>query len=182
VSGTIRPAISTDAEHLQAIESAADALLIDALGAWEWPDAEDGAARLAAPGFTLLLEDEDTRSPVGFVHVPDADGHAHLEQLSVIPSAGRQGHGRALVRAALREAHERGYSRVTLRTYAEVPWNAPFYATCGFLESLPETAFQRALIDTEAELGIDRYGRRVQMTAEVDDRTHLAGKDPRATD
>lgn len=182
MKGTIRTALPADAEHLQAIESAADALLVEVLGAWEWPGAEDGTARLAAPGFILIIEDDTTHSPVGFVHVLDADGHAHLEQLSVLPSAGRRGHGRSLVRAALREAHERGYSRITLRTYAEVPWNAPFYATCGFLESLPETAFQRALIDAEAELGIDRYGRRVQMTAELDDGAHLAGKDPQPTD
>lgn len=182
MSDAIRPALSTDAEHLQAIESAADALLVEALGAWEWPPAEDGATRLATPGFILLIEDDTTRAPVGFVHVLDADGHAHLEQLSVLPSAGRQGRGRALVRAALREAHDRGYSRMTLRTYAEVPWNAPFYATCGFLESLPETAFQRALLETEAELGIDRHGRRVQMTVELDRETLMAERDSHKND
>ncbi|MFK0400778.1 GNAT family N-acetyltransferase [Microbacterium sp. NPDC090225] len=181
MNANIRPARSTDAEFVEAIESAADALLVDALGAWEWPPAQDGATRLASPGFVLLIEDDATHSPVGFVHVLDADGHAHLEQLSVLPSAGRQGHGRALVRAALHEAQERGYSRITLRTYAEVPWNAPFYASCGFLESLPETAFQRSLIETEEALGLERHGRRVQMTAELDDGTLLSEKRPRAT-
>lgn len=186
MSGRIRPALPTDAEQLQVIESAADALLVDALGAWQWPDASDGTARLAAPGFVLVLEERLERggahSPVGFVHVLDADGHAHLEQLSVIPSAGRRGHGRALVLAALREAGKRGYSRVTLRTYAEVPWNAPFYATCGFLESLPETAFERSLIEREEALGLDRYGRRVQMTVDLDDGSTLAEKRSHSTD
>ncbi|WP_341958102.1 GNAT family N-acetyltransferase [Microbacterium sp. LWH13-1.2] len=166
MSGTIRAAVSADAEVLHAIEAHADALLIDTLGAPEWPPAGDGAERLGTPGFVLVVEDP-ADSPVGFVHVLDADGHAHLEQLSVLPSSGRQGYGRRLVVAALDEARERGYTRMSLRTYAEVPWNAPFYASCGFLESIPETQFQRGLVDTEATLSLDRYGRRVQMTVEL---------------
>ena len=167
MSSLIRHAVAEDAEIIQAIETEADALLVDSLGAPVWPPAGDAFERLGGAGFVLLLEDPDEGSPVGFVHVLDADGHAHLEQLSVIPSAGRQGYGRQLVDAALDEARERGYTRMALRTYAEIPWNAPFYASCGFLESIPETPFQRGLVDTEASLGIDRYGRRVQMTVEL---------------
>lgn len=163
----IRPAVSEDAEALHAIETHADALLIESLGAPEWPPAGDGAGRVSAPGFVFVLEDPSDTSPVGFVHVLDADGHAHLEQLSVLPASGRQGYGRRLVSAALEEARERGYTRMTLRTYAEIPWNAPFYSSCGFLESIPETPFQRGLVDTEASLSLDRYGRRVQMTVEL---------------
>lgn len=165
MSITIRAAEGSDAESLQAIETSADAILIDALGAWKWPPAQEPIGRLSAPGFALIAEDD--RSPVGFAHVLEVDGSAHLDQLSVIPSAGRQGYGRTLLTAALDEARERGHSRLTLRTYAEVPWNAPFYASCGFLESIPETPFLRGLVDAEAALGIDRYGRRVQMTVEL---------------
>ena len=163
----IRPASVEDAEMIQAIETSADALLVDVLGAVDWPPAADGLERLSSPGFVLVMESESDRSPIGFVHVLDADGHAHLEQLSVLPEAGRRGHGRRLVTAALDEARERGYTRMTLRTYAEIPWNAPFYATCGFLESIPETPFQRQLVDTEEALGLDRHGRRIQMTVEL---------------
>lgn len=182
MDGVIRRALSEDAEVLRAIEASADALLIEALGAREWPPAGDGTTRLADPGFVLLIEEAATRSPVGFVHVLDADGYAHLEQLSVVPSAGRRGYGRALVLAALAEARERGYTRITLRTYAEVAWNAPFYATCGFVESIPETAFQRALVESEESIGLDRHGRRVQMTAELDDAPGLSENRSRTTD
>lgn len=167
MSATVRPATAADAEIVEAIEREADSLLVDSLGAPQWPDAGDAVARIGGPGYVLLLEDGDSDSPAGFVHVLDADGHAHLEQLSVIPAAGRRGHGRRLVTAALEEARDRGYTRVTLRTYAEIPWNAPFYATFGFLESLPETPFQRGLVETEAAIGIDRFGRRVQMTIDL---------------
>ena len=46
--------------------------------------------------------------------------------------------GDDLVHAAMAEAQHRGYDQLTLRTYAEVPWNAPFYASCGFIESRAE--------------------------------------------
>lgn len=167
MSATIRTAVAADAEMIEAIERAADALLIDSLGAPDWPDAGDAVARIGGPGFVLLLQEASSDSPVGFIHVLDADGHAHLEQLSVLPTAGRRGYGRLLVGAALDEARHRGYTRVTLRTYADVPWNAPFYASCGFLESLPETAFQRGLVETETAIGIDRFGRRVQMSVDL---------------
>jgi GNAT superfamily N-acetyltransferase len=165
MSAAIRHAVAEDAEIIQRIETEADALLIATLGAPAWPPTDDGLERLSDGGFVLIFEDGGT--PVGFVHVMDADGHAHLEQLSVSPSSGRQGYGRRLVEAALDEARERGYTRVSLRTFAEVPWNAPFYASCGFLESIPETPFQRGLVDAEASSGLGRYGRRVQMTVEL---------------
>jgi hypothetical protein len=54
---------------------------------------------------------------------------------------------------------------MTLRTYADLPWNGPFYRTCGFVESLPDREFLERLVEAESRLGLDRYGRRLQMTA-----------------
>jgi N-acetylglutamate synthase-like GNAT family acetyltransferase len=87
-----------------------------------------------------------------------------LEQVSVLPDYGRRGVGKLLVEAAIEEATRRGYDQMTLRTYAAVPWNGPFYALLGFAESEPETDFQRSLIDVENGLGLAQYGRRIQMT------------------
>lgn len=50
-------------------------------------------------------------------------------------------------------------------TDADVPWNAPFYASCGFRQSFPDTAFLRELVDVEHALGLDAHGTRVRMTA-----------------
>ncbi|WP_104196721.1 N-acetyltransferase [Cryobacterium sp. M15] len=88
-------------------------------------------------------------------------------QLSVAPADARKGWGRALVEAAKIHAQKRGYHRISLRTYADVPWNAPFYASAGFVEEEPATQFHRSLVGIEGELGLDRYGRRVQMVAHV---------------
>ena len=123
------------------------------------------------PGFVLVAEHpgDETTSPAlaGFVHVLELEGHAHLEQLSVLPAFGRRGIGRRLVSAAMAEGRRRGHSKMTLRTYADVPWNAPFYASCGFTRTEPDTPLLRSLVQIEADLGLLEHGDRVQMTAEL---------------
>ncbi|SJM60776.1 probable acetyltransferase [Arthrobacter rhombi] len=119
----------------------------------------------------MVAEESNSPAFVGFVHVLEAEGLAHLEQMSVARAYGRRGYGRLLLDAALDEARERGYDRISLRTYADIPWNAPFYARAGFVEQAPETNFHRGLIDIEEDLGLPGYGRRIQMTASLNDRT-----------
>ena len=157
-----------DAPRLTEIENAADALLIDLLAPVRWDPAPDGASRIRMPGFVLVLSETMDAQAVGFVHVIELEGCAHLEQLSVVPSSARRGFGRKLVDAAKTEAGRRGYDRMTLRTYADVPWNAPFYATCGFVETEPETALERRLLASEQLLGLGQYGRRIQMSGRTD--------------
>ena len=70
----------------------------------------------------------DDGTVVGFSHVLDLDGHWHLEQIAVDPTHGRRGIGSQLLEATHAELVARGASEVTLRTYADVPWNGPFYA------------------------------------------------------
>ena len=151
---------------LQGVEDAADRLLVELLQPTGWTPAPPGAKRVAEPGFVLVAEEDG--AVVGFVHVLEPEGAAHLEQLAVLPEHGRLGHGRALVEAAMREAARRGHERITLRTYADVPFNAPFYASCGFAESTPDTPSLRGLVEVETRLGLDRWGRRVQMIAVLD--------------
>jgi GNAT superfamily N-acetyltransferase len=107
------------------------------------------------------------RPAVGFARVDEVDGLAHLEQLSVVPSQMRRGIGAALVEAACAWARERGYAAMTLTTFAEIEWNAPFLAQHGFAitESCgPELA---ELLDWERDLGLERLGRRVVMRREL---------------
>jgi len=56
---------------------------------------------------------------------------------------------------------------VTLRTYADVPWNAPFYAKHGYVELDPLPAHLRPLADTEERMGLPRHGRRVAMVRDL---------------
>ena len=165
MSVSIRRAAPNDYLAVESIENAADQLLIDRLSPDRWEPAPSGLSRAAEPGFVLVAEEIETGTIVGFVHVVENDGIAHLEQLSVLPQKGQRGYGRTLLDTAIDEARRRGYERLTLRTYADVPWNAPFYARVGFIETQPTTDFHKALIEVEERLGLARYGRRVQMTA-----------------
>jgi len=170
VTTRIRLATAGDLDALQGIEDAADRLLVDLLAPEGWPGAPTGAVRAAEPGFLLVAEetaDGSEKALVGFAHVLEVDGLAHLEQVAVPPEHGRRGHGRALVEAAAGEARRRGHRRITLRTFADVPWNAPSYARMGFAEEPPATPFHTALVETEARLGLDRLGRRIQMGREL---------------
>jgi GNAT superfamily N-acetyltransferase len=161
----IRPATVRDLDALQGIEDRADRILVELLRPAEWWPAPTGAERAAEPGFLLVAEDADADDGtlVGFAHVLEVDGLAHLEQVAVPPEHGRRGHGGALVEAAAAEAARRGHPRITLRTFADVPWNAPAYARAGFVEEEPATPFHLRLAETEARLGLDLLGRRIQM-------------------
>jgi len=95
--------------------------------------------------------------------VDELGGQAHLEQLSVQPDFARRGIGRSLVEAALDAARGRGYSWMTLCTFAGVPFNAPFYAGCGFEEIARPGPVLAALRLHEAQLGLDDLGPRIAM-------------------
>ncbi len=93
---------------------------------------------------------------VGFACVRWVAGEPHLEELDVHPDHGRRGIGAALVAALVAWARTRGARGVTLSTFREVPWNAPFYAKQGFrtldIATLP--ADLRNVRAHEAELGL----------------------------
>ncbi|MEO6471651.1 MAG: GNAT family N-acetyltransferase, partial [Aeromicrobium sp.] len=156
---TIEPSLAL----VEQIESAADSLLIELLAPAEWDRAVTGSDRAALPGFGLVSSQSDGGPAVGFVHVIEVGDIVHLEQLSVLPSCGRRGHGSALVEAAKLEASSRGKYCMTLRTFADVLWNAPFYATCGFVESELATEFHRQLVQAESSRALHLHRRRIEM-------------------
>ena len=70
------------------------------------------------------------------------DGHAHLEQISVLPEHGGQGIGTQLLDAVAGWATGQGHAEVTLTTFRDVPFNAPLYAKRGY-EVVPEARVDR---------------------------------------
>ncbi|MBB5936960.1 GNAT family N-acetyltransferase [Streptomyces zagrosensis] len=105
---------------------------------------------------------DDGDRPVAYVLTEPVDGRVHIEQLSVHPDASRQGVGRAMIDHLAARAAAAGLHGMTLTTFADVPWNAPYYAhRCGF-RVLPEaevTPGLREIRRREAELGLDRWPR-----------------------
>ncbi|GAA2163411.1 GNAT family N-acetyltransferase [Pedococcus bigeumensis] len=156
----VRFAEAADLPWLQAIEDSGEALLATLMDTSHWGPSRSGEQRAEEPGFILV----SGAPPVGYAHVLDLDGHFHLEQLDVMAGHRRRGIGGALVRAVCREAASRGAREVTLTTFADVPWNAPFYARLGFVpvaEPLPPLL--RLVRDREIEAGIDQGGSRLAM-------------------
>ncbi|WP_113699996.1 GNAT family N-acetyltransferase [Nonomuraea lactucae] len=116
------------------------------------------------PGTTQIEEADDPASvlvegvpPAGFALIGRVDANLHLDQLAVRPSRMRQGIGGRLITAVREHALAIGAPAVTLTTFRDVPWNAPWYARHGFTV-MPETEWGpqlRALVEHERELGIE---------------------------
>ena len=164
----VRQATADDLELLEAIENEADALFATVFSIVGWRPAPSYAEPSQQSGFILVASDNPGSDPIRFAHVLEVLGSSHLEQLSVRPSAAHRGHGRALVEAVKSESRLRGCRLVTLRTFADVPWNAPFYLSCGFTEHVPDSDFLRDLLAAEQQRGLG-YGRRVQMNFDLTD-------------
>ncbi|MEV8327902.1 GNAT family N-acetyltransferase [Kitasatospora sp. NPDC056731] len=125
-----------------------------------------GIALVAVPDATDLPHGTDLPQqpgpgpgPIaGYLLAEPVDGALHIEQVSVHPDHARRGIGRALIEhlAAGTDA-----PALTLTTFADVPWNAPYYARCGFrpLADHELTPGLREIRRKEAEHGLDRWPR-----------------------
>ncbi len=104
---------------------------------------------------------DDVDSPVGYLLVDIIDSAAHIEQVSVHPDHARLGLGAALIDVAEVWARDQGFPSLTLMTFADVPWNAPYYARLGFsvIESGKLTPGLVALREREHVLGLTAWPR-----------------------
>jgi ribosomal protein S18 acetylase RimI-like enzyme len=113
------------------------------------------ALELAAKQGLLFVVEADGRV-VGFATCSRLPDRLHLEELSVHPAHGRQGYGRALVKRVLEAAQEQGLAGVSLTTFADIPWNGPFYESIGF-HTVPEAELDESLesaLAHERDLGL----------------------------
>ena len=157
----VRVASAADLAEVPAVEEAADELF-RARGVLDLP--APAPAALRAEAWRVLVAG---RPVVAFDVLERVDGDVHLEQLSVHPSAMRRGIGAALLEDVASTARGAGAQRVTLLTYADVPWNAPWYARHGWRETDDLGPQLRALADSEVERDLARHGRRVAMARRV---------------
>lgn len=122
------------------------------------PIAELAEAREAGH---LWVAADDADTPVAYLVAAIVDGNLHIEQVSVHPDHARRGIGRGLLAHVAEQASAQSLPALTLTTFLDVPWNAPYYRRCGFraLTSAEETPGLRAIRAREAALGLDRWPR-----------------------
>lgn len=128
----IRPARPFEIEAVREIERASAQRfigLMEALAADEPSPAEVLAARITAGG--LLVADVEGDLAAFVMYRPVGDS-LYIEQIDVLPAFERRRIGATLIDAVADQARAAGRARLTLSTFRETPWNAPYYRRLGF--------------------------------------------------
>jgi len=167
----IRPTLERDIQSLPEVErSAAQAFATWPALAWlaqgDVMDCEAHRAFVDAGG-SWVVEGLDG-CILGFACARLEDQALHLHEVSVRREAQGQGVGRKLLLQVADAARQAGARELTLTTFADVPWNAPFYARLGFEvidEGLLDARLQQILAGERAHglegrcamrLGVDK--------------------------
>ncbi|WP_344070647.1 GNAT family N-acetyltransferase [Microbacterium sediminicola] len=105
--------------------------------------------------------------PVAYILVRQVEKMAHIEQVSVAPEHARRGLGAALIDHVEEWARGQELNGLTLTTFAEVPWNAPYYERLGFRQIPPDALSDglRVIREHEAAVGLDRWPRTAMFRA-----------------
>ncbi len=154
----IRPARQNEYSHLPDIENdAAQAFREAGL------DGIDGLEETAAsyyknlPGRSAVFIAEDKGQIIGFSAGYEVDGQAYIREVSVRFTSSGKGAGTALVTALINWAGKTGFSCVTLTTFRDIPFNAPFYRKLGFVPFEPDGNWPELLAIRKKEIsrGLD---------------------------
>ncbi len=97
----------------------------------------------------VLIAEVDGEA-AGFVLLWNIDGHAHLTEVSVAERFQKRGVGRALIDEGENWARGAGHVVMTLTTFRDVPWNAPFYRALGY-EGFSPSGVERGLAAVQEE-------------------------------
>ncbi len=113
-------------------------------------------APIAAAGLLWVMADGDG-PPGAFLAARIEENRLHILEFDVHRRHQGQGLGRRLLTFAIHEARRRGLAGLSLTTFRDAPWNAPFYASAGFqiIERESAPAALLAYLDGEAARGHD---------------------------
>lgn len=159
----VRTACHDDLTAVQGVEVAAGALFatvgMGAIAEDDPPSLEELADYQRGGRAWVSVDDRDV--PVGYLLVDVVDGNAHVEQVTVHPAHARSGRGRELLDVAEAWAAASGRTALTLTTFADVAWNAPYYRRLGFRDMTPDEVGDelRAVRAREAAHGLDVWPR-----------------------
>ena len=159
----IRAAGADELHLLQDIERAAGQLF-RAIGMVEIADDDPASLsellRYQRAEHVWLAVDADD-APIAYLTADLVDGNLHIEQVSVHPRYARRGIGRRLIDHLAQHALAVQGRALTLTTFADISWNAPYYRRCGFhvLDDEALTPGLRTIHEHEAARGLDRWPR-----------------------
>ncbi len=155
---SLRLARLEDAESMPAVERAAATIFNEQEGL-ESLDPEDICAtddlrRFIRKGHSLVAHVGERMA--GFLVNEPFGRELHVWEFDVHPDFQQRGIGAGLLRACMIDARNSGFSALTLTTFRDVPWNAPFYARLGFEEVIALDAHPRlaGILSLEADNGL----------------------------
>ncbi len=156
-----RAARPDEVETIRAIERASAQRFIgimDALAADEPSPAGVLAARIADDGLLVATDGDELAAFVMFRTVED---RAYVEQIDVLPVHEGRRIGAALLDVVSGRARKAGLKGLSLSTFKEVPWNAPYYRWLGFTDVADDalTPAMRAIREENLARGLDEDAR-----------------------
>jgi GNAT superfamily N-acetyltransferase len=159
----VRMARRRDLRQVRAIERKAQRSFLDS----SHPEAADldplplDRLRWQLESEWLFVAVDDADRPVAFVACSLIDGDVFVEEVDVLPDYAGRRIGAQLLETVDIVARSRGIQRVVLTTFADVPWNAPYYLRLGFrplaLEEWGPELVER--IEEEKDSGLDWQAR-----------------------
>ena len=155
----VRLAASGDLCRLHAIEASA-AETFTAVGdplADGSPPTPVAAFRTAMQAGCLWVLESANGELIGFLAGDIVDDSFYVAEIDVLLNHQRKGHGRSLMRWVIDWALTERLTDITLTTFRDVAWNAPFYASMGFKE-IPEGELSPHLnsaLEQQAARGFD---------------------------
>jgi predicted N-acetyltransferase YhbS len=160
---TFRVAVPHDAQAIRTIEFEAGQRFasVGMAGIADAPPMELDIVNRKIDAQQIVVAVAADGSCVGFVMFEPQPARFYIQELDVLSSHAGQRIGAALIEQVAHRARAQQITQLTLSTYREVPWNAPYYRRLGFRD-IEEADLDAVLIarrDAHIARGLDESKR-----------------------
>ncbi|MCW2254126.1 GNAT superfamily N-acetyltransferase [Providencia alcalifaciens] len=154
----IRQAKSSDAKNLPVIEYSA-AQIFRGHAKFGWIADGDVQTEQEHLGYIqqqmawIAVANDD--QPIGFINTQKLENSLHIREVSVAQPWQGKGVGRELIQHVLGYALQQKVNNVTLTTFRDIPWNAPYYQRLGFsiIEASELSCTLKSILQQEVDTG-----------------------------
>jgi ribosomal protein S18 acetylase RimI-like enzyme len=164
---TIRKPRSSDIPALEQVERSAAELFrtvnLDFLV--ENPTVDPYLLVAMANANHLWIAADKFDQPIGFVGGEYLDGSFHIVEISVAKPFQGMGIGHSLMATMVEQIRREGYRTMTLTTFRDLPWSAPWYSRMGFFEVNAHEMGKtfEEILEIEAKHGLDINSRCIMV-------------------